>query len=117
MTAEAGGGHGSRVECLSAGAAGCLPKPFAKGQLLSVVRLAAAGGAAGRAATGQAPVMTIATDGSGYVTVYDGLGAATGHALLDASTTACGPRVVRGRGTEFSSERPPGARTCQFCNE
>ena len=41
MTLEAGGDHVSRVACLSAGAAGCLPQPLAKWQLLSLLRPAA----------------------------------------------------------------------------
>ena len=111
MTVEADGDPRSRVDCLSAGAVSCLPKPFAKGQLLSILRLTS-----GRRLAGPPPAMTAGVGGGGYVAVYDGLGPATGHALLNATTTLCGRRVERGRGVEYSRERPPGTRACHFCH-
>lgn len=43
VTTAGGDDHHAQAECMAAGAAACLPKPFRKGQLLAVLQLAAVG--------------------------------------------------------------------------
>jgi CheY-like chemotaxis protein len=114
MTMSAGKDHHVRAECFAEGAAACLPKPFTEAQLVSVVRLAASGR--------QPPRPVPARPGADaslptlYAVIQQGAGAPTCHTLAASNTTTCGRKVTGGRGTDFTTARPPGTKACPFCH-